>query len=279
MDTLGEDLVLLSIRDNGRVATKERIGFGLMGSELVRLALASRVDIRDDRIVVLDPTPTGDPELDQALASLSEKRRPPKATDWVRSPRRKILDAYLDRLARSGVIRRESARLLPINLWRVADPGRVAAARARLDAIAQGSGQVDTAQVALAGLATAAGLGGLLYPGWPHRAQRKRLSEVGAGKFSALRADIGVGGIGVDRTVAGNTGVGNTGPGGAGHAATHAANHAAAHAASQAAAQAAAHAAAQAAAHAAAQAAAHAAASAAAHSASHSGGAVGGHGH
>ncbi len=39
MDSLGEDLVLLSIRhDSGTVATAQRIGYGLMGAELVRLA-------------------------------------------------------------------------------------------------------------------------------------------------------------------------------------------------------------------------------------------------
>jgi hypothetical protein len=47
MDSLGEDLVLLSIRpDKGSVMTGERIGFGLMGSELVRLAAAGRIDIQ-----------------------------------------------------------------------------------------------------------------------------------------------------------------------------------------------------------------------------------------
>ena len=39
MDSLGEDLMLLSIRpDNGRLGNADKIGFGLMGSELVRLA-------------------------------------------------------------------------------------------------------------------------------------------------------------------------------------------------------------------------------------------------
>ena len=54
MDTLGEDLVLLSIRpDNGTIATKSRLGYGLRGSELVRLAATGRVGITGDRIVVL----------------------------------------------------------------------------------------------------------------------------------------------------------------------------------------------------------------------------------
>ena len=41
LDSLGEDLVLLSVTpDAGWIGTAQRIGFGLMGSELVRLAAA-----------------------------------------------------------------------------------------------------------------------------------------------------------------------------------------------------------------------------------------------
>jgi hypothetical protein len=53
MDSLGEDLVLLSIRpENGLLATVQRIDFGLMGSELRRLdaiATAARTAVTTDR--------------------------------------------------------------------------------------------------------------------------------------------------------------------------------------------------------------------------------------
>jgi hypothetical protein len=46
VDTLGDDLVLLSLNPrSGRVSTVRKIGYGLMGSELVRLAAArARLD-------------------------------------------------------------------------------------------------------------------------------------------------------------------------------------------------------------------------------------------
>jgi Golgi phosphoprotein 3 (GPP34) len=53
-----------------------------MGAELVRLAADRRVDVTGDRIVVLDAAPTGDPELDAALASLAQARRPPRPKKW-----------------------------------------------------------------------------------------------------------------------------------------------------------------------------------------------------
>jgi hypothetical protein len=68
--TLGDDLLLLSIRpDQGRIATLPQIDYGLMGSELVRLAASGRIDIADNRIVVQDSTATGDAEPDASNAS------------------------------------------------------------------------------------------------------------------------------------------------------------------------------------------------------------------
>ncbi|MFI5068213.1 MAG: GPP34 family phosphoprotein, partial [Streptosporangiales bacterium] len=67
MDTLGEDLVLLAIRPgNGKIAARERLGYGLRGSELVRLAASGRVGITGDRIVVRRGGPAGDERLDAA---------------------------------------------------------------------------------------------------------------------------------------------------------------------------------------------------------------------
>src|SRR5215472_14402912 len=136
MESLGEDLALLSIRPGkARIGNTDKLDFGLMGSELVRLAALGRVNVADERIVVLDA----------ALRSLTEARRPPKATAWVGKPRRGIRDAYLARLAQAGVIQIEPAKFLgiPIKpLLHLTDSGRAAKARARLDAIALSSGPV-----------------------------------------------------------------------------------------------------------------------------------------
>src|SRR5262249_912962 len=141
MDTLGEDLVLLSIRpEKGFVATIQRVGFGLMGSELVRLAAAGRIDIQNGRILVLDQAPTGDAELDAALVALARSRRPARATQWVGRPRRGVLEAYLERLVTSGAVRPE--RRFIGKRYFIADPARAADTRARLDEIAQSAGMV-----------------------------------------------------------------------------------------------------------------------------------------
>lgn len=312
MDSLGDDLILLSINpDSGRIRTARKIDYGLMGSELVRLAASGRVDIEAGRIVVRNPLPTGDAELDAALASIAEARRPPKAERWVGHPRHGICRAYLDRLAAAGVVRKESALL---TRWRIARPQLVLDARARLDVIAVSTAPLDLVQSAYGGLAHAIGLDAELYRGWGNRGIRQRFEQIAKGRWTAPRAsdpgaDLIADGPGKALTAenpgapidhaahdrathapsdspsgSSSHGAAHAAAQGAAHAATHAATQSAAHAATQgavnAATQAAMHAATQAAVHAATHAAVHAATQAAVDasvSAAHSGAAGGGH--
>jgi Golgi phosphoprotein 3 (GPP34) len=186
--TLGEDLVLLSIDPRtGRVTTAEKIPYGLMGSELVRLAATGRVDITGDRIVVRSPAPTGDPELDQALASIAQSRKPPRPRTWVGHPRRHIRDEYLARLVRAGALREETSAILGRRRHAITAPAavRLTAARALLDTIARSDGQVPPTQAAFAGLAHAIGLDARLYPRWADRPLRRRLAQIAKGRHTA----------------------------------------------------------------------------------------------
>jgi hypothetical protein len=183
VDNLGDDLVLLSLNPGtGRVRTSQKIGYGLMGSELVRLVAADRIGISGGRLVCHSSTPTGDAELDAALASISQAGRPPRVQRWVGHPRRGIASAYLDRLTAAGVIRKERALT---TRWRIADAGRLAEAQARVDAIARSAGPVDLTQAALGGLAHAIGLDAALYPGWGNRGLRRRFKDIAGGGATA----------------------------------------------------------------------------------------------
>jgi septal ring-binding cell division protein DamX len=97
------------------------------------------------------------------------------------------VDTYLARLAAAGAIREDRRMLLgfiPALRWRIADTARATDARARLDAIARATGPVDTAQAAFAGLASASGLGAVLYPGMAQRHLRKRLEQIAKGELT-----------------------------------------------------------------------------------------------
>ena len=194
---LGEDLFLLSIRSrDGKLLTRGRIDSALMASELIRLAAAGRAWIDEGRIFVRDQTATGDPELDAALRSLAGTTSPPRPETWVGLPRRGIRAAYAARLTSAGTLRLEPGRVPGIwryhigtPRYRVTDASRAAAARSRLDAATQSAGpqysgpsapssQTDPAQAALAGLASAIGLGEVIYPGREGRASRARMAQI-----------------------------------------------------------------------------------------------------
>ena len=77
------------------------------------------------------------------------------------------------------MLRVESGRLPGTARYHVTGVSRAAAARSRLDAATQpGAGPAGPAQVALAGLARATGLGGVVYPGRDGQARRARLAEI-----------------------------------------------------------------------------------------------------
>lgn len=188
METLGDDLVLLSIRSNGVIGTADKLRFGLSGAELVRLTALRRSGIERGRIIILDQTPTGIALLDEALMSMAGGRRPPTAKAWVARRRGDLPRRYLDRLTDTGTIRAERRKnlgFIPVTRWTIVDAERLAAARARLDAIAYGSGAVSSEQTALAGLAGAIGLPSVIYPGFAGRDARKQVMSAGRGRGAA----------------------------------------------------------------------------------------------
>ncbi|HTJ69783.1 MAG TPA: GPP34 family phosphoprotein [Actinospica sp.] len=184
MRTLGEDIVLLAIRPDGKLSVHDKLRFALAGSELVRLAAERRVDVVDGRIQVLDPTPTGDVLLDAAFASIQQAKRPPQAKNWVAMLRPHQAGSYLEQLADQGAVdieRRKVLGFLPTFRWTISDPARAAEARARIDAVAHSSGPVDSAQSALGGLVHAIGLDAVLYPrsaGEESKLARERLKQI-----------------------------------------------------------------------------------------------------
>jgi len=181
MDELGDDLVLLAARSDGTLRLPAKLRFGLSGAELVRLAAARRVDIVRGRIVVRDNAPTGDALLDEALASMTGGWRQPGAKAWVARHRPGLVERYLARAEAAGTIRadrRKALGFIPETRWAVLDAARAAQARTRLEAAAASTGAVDSAQAALAGLASAIGVADVVFPGWAGAAARRRLRQV-----------------------------------------------------------------------------------------------------
>src|SRR5215469_815301 len=200
---LGEDLLLLALdAGRGRLGRVFVISFALTGAELVQLAASGRIDIVDDQIVLISAAPTGDAELDASLARIGEPDSLSRPGEWVARPPPHITGRYLERLRGAGVICKETgfrtawgdlwgdlwmglASGLGTSRWRICDAARLADARERLDLIACSVGVVDLSQTTYAALACASGLDRLLYRGRGRRAERDRLREIAAGRWTA----------------------------------------------------------------------------------------------
>ena len=137
---LAEDLLLLVTNDaTGRLSVSgEPVDAGLGGANLVELTLLGKVDVsgeqdqgRRGRIIVRDPSPSGDEVLDAALQTLV-KRQGRKPSAVIRPLGKKLRRVLYQRLAASGVLRAAQGRALgifPTRTWPTLDPSHEAEVR------------------------------------------------------------------------------------------------------------------------------------------------------
>lgn len=142
MTLLAEDLLLLVLDDATGAQTLDgtRADLALGGSLLLDLALAGRVALTKDgpwwgreQVAVTDPTPPGDPLLDEALATVAAKPR--GAQDLVGRLGKGLRGRLLERLEARGVLERRSDTVLglfPRTRWPAADTRHEEQVRARL---------------------------------------------------------------------------------------------------------------------------------------------------
>jgi hypothetical protein len=152
----------------------------MRGAVLVTLTLAGRVEVADGHIVVRDPSPLGDPNLDEALAELAALRAIPAAECMADMPAG-FVTAYFDRLEAAGVLRSETVWLLFIARrkgYRLVDPYYFENLRAALRTAVTGTGPVEFGMAALAGLVHAGNIAPLLYPGRENASLRAKLAEL-----------------------------------------------------------------------------------------------------
>jgi hypothetical protein len=185
MPSLPEDLVILAVGAkprcgpyNGKLPLRFR--YGLSGAVLVALALAGRVEVADGQIIVRDPAPLGDPNLDEALAGLAASRAVP-VERWMTDIPAGFVTAYFERLEAAGVLRSETVWLMYIAKrkgYRLVDPGYYGKLRAAVHTAVIGAGPAEPSVAALAGLVHAGDIASLLYPGRENAPLRSRLAEL-----------------------------------------------------------------------------------------------------
>jgi hypothetical protein len=154
---LAEELLLLAYDDTSGKAAVSRIGLdlGMAAAVLVDLALAGRVAFSDGSIVVVDPTPTGEPIADDVLARMAADT-PHTPASWVQRLRHGLRDTILADLCRRGVIEDVDETAMGghvhVHRYPVVDPSVERETRDRLAAALRGERQPDERTAALATL-------------------------------------------------------------------------------------------------------------------------------
>jgi len=185
--SLPEELLLLALHDEkgSVIPSAARVLNGaLVGAVLMELGLTGRLGEHDDGALLADPTPTGDPILDEASTWIAGADRPRMASYWVgrlagRMPHLK--DRLLEQLVSKGVLERRERRILwifPSRSFPLADAAAEQQARDRIRAVILDGQAPDKRTIGLIGLVRACNLIDEIFA--PHeRAQaHRRLGEL-----------------------------------------------------------------------------------------------------
>jgi len=189
---LAEEFALLAYGDDGAPDTDSvRLDNGLGGSLLLELAISGRLDVKDQRVVVRDGTPTGDPLVDQALGRIAADDKPRKPGYWVKKFAKDARRLTLDRLVEQEVLTREQDTVLlvfPRTRYPAAhgvEPVPETEARQRLTAAVSGTGPVEPRTAALCALVAATNLDRKVFRTLDRERAKKRLKEISAGDWAA----------------------------------------------------------------------------------------------
>ena len=166
-----EAVLLLALREEtGTVAPGVMVHYVLSGAAVAELLLSKRIDLEgrknSPRVRVLDPTPLGDPLLDECLGRITASKRPADLRTWVTrlAQLRGLRRRAAERLCQRGILRAEEQRVLfffPRTVYPLADPRPKRALVERLSrAIFSDEKDVDPDTVVLLSLAH----GGRLLP-------------------------------------------------------------------------------------------------------------------
>lgn len=191
---IAEDVLLLLVEDRtGRfVVDSTKLDNVLAGALLLELATMERVGfpppgrgVKRGRMIVLDPTPPGDPVLDHALATIAASR-PAKPENLIARLRNRLRSTLLERLSTAGAVHRSTRRVLgivPLTTWPAADSGHKRELRAQLQDVLVAGATPDPRTAALVSLLAAVDAVHKVVDG-DKKAVRARAKEIAAGDWA-----------------------------------------------------------------------------------------------
>lgn len=186
MQLLSEDLLLLALdNDKGTVSwqSSTTIPYGLGGALLMDLALRERIDVVDKKIVVGDPSPTGDELLDTALETIRAADKPHDARHWVTKlgVRTGLREQLAHRLVARGILREQEHTFLWVfhdPRFPTSDAGPESAVRDRIRDVALAGAEPDPDTLLLVSLVHACNLLDGLFAREERTHARRRIKEL-----------------------------------------------------------------------------------------------------
>ncbi|MGH3490208.1 MAG: GOLPH3/VPS74 family protein [Actinopolymorphaceae bacterium] len=194
---LAEDLLLLLVDDaTGKPLTDgTKLDHAIAGAVLLELALQGKVDVtatreenrRKGRLVVRDPSPTGEAILDEALTLVADKQGK-KPESVIGALKKGLRERLLSGLAERGILRREEGKILgifPTTKWGAEDSRHEDALRSRLRGVLVSGLTPDNRSGALISLLSAIDVVPKIVESPDRRAVKRRAKEVAEGAWAA----------------------------------------------------------------------------------------------
>lgn len=196
--TFVEELVLLGIDDTTgslRQTPPLAFGYALAGALLSDLALRNRIDTDPSKVFVIDPTPTGDPLLDQALARIVGESEPRPVSRWLATfayDRTQWEEAALARLVARNILRIDTQKILwvfGVRRYPLLDNHEVTEVKTRLAALILGDDIPDPRDAVLISLLSACNLVAHVFPEPIYAARSERVARLA--KLEQIGRDVG----------------------------------------------------------------------------------------
>lgn len=86
MFTIAEELILLGTDDDKGTTisqVSDKLDYGLIGAILTELALAERIQLENDKIIVIDDSPTGVSYFNSVLSEINDSKKPREIEYWI----------------------------------------------------------------------------------------------------------------------------------------------------------------------------------------------------
>jgi anti-anti-sigma factor len=161
---LAEEVFLLALDDRPgliKAGLAPVLDCAVAGALLMELALYERIDTDMTALKVVDPTPTGEPLVDEALRELQSRPTPEPTSFWLKAlanPARQLQERALAGLLDKGILRQEDRRLLwvfEVRRYPVVDDREVKEVRTRLRELILGDDLPEPRDVVLLNLGLA----------------------------------------------------------------------------------------------------------------------------